>query len=56
MILTKKQQKKMLRKAIPLIKWINKNCHPHCTAIVDAGRIELVEGIAASVTDKYIKD
>jgi len=26
--------------------WIEVNCHPHITAIVDSHRAELVEGIA----------
>jgi hypothetical protein len=28
----------------PLIKWLDKNCHPHTTVIVDALNAELLEG------------
>ena len=34
--------------ALPLMQWLNDNCHPHCTIIVDSERIELVEGLATA--------
>ena len=34
--------------ALPLIQWLNDNCHPHCTIIVNSERIELVEGLATA--------
>lgn len=34
--------------ALPLMQWLNDNCHPHCTVIVDSERIELVEGLATA--------
>lgn len=38
-----------LRKvALPLMQWLNDNCHPHCTVMVDSERIELVEGLATA--------
>ena len=56
MILTKEQIKELEEVSRPLIKWLNDNCHPHVTAIVDPGRVELTEGVASiSITD-YIKD
>ena len=27
--------------ALPLMQWLNDNCHPHCTVMVDSERIEL---------------
>jgi len=30
--------------AMPLMQWLNDNCHPHCTVIVDSERAELMEG------------
>jgi len=30
--------------AFPLMQWLNDNCHPHCTVIVDSERAELMEG------------
>jgi len=48
MILTKEQQETMLEAANPLIVWLNKNCHPHCSAHVDQDAVELTEGIAKS--------
>ena len=30
--------------ALPLMQWLNDNCHPHCTVIVDSERAELMEG------------
>ena len=34
--------------ALPIMQWLNDNCHPHCTVIVDSERIELVEGLATA--------
>ena len=34
--------------ALPLMRWLNDNCHPHCAVIVDSERIELVEGLATA--------
>jgi len=56
MTLTKLQQEQMLEVAKPLIKWLNENCHPHCTAHVDQNTIELTEGIAVLHTDEFLKD
>lgn len=56
MTITKEQQKEMLEAAKPLIKWMNDNCHPHCTAQVDLNTIVLTEGIATHRTDEYLKD
>jgi hypothetical protein len=46
----------MLEAAKPLMAWLAKNCHPHCSAVVDAGSVELTEGTAREVTDEFIKD
>lgn len=56
MILTKEQTKEMLEAAKPLMKWISENCHVHCAATVEAGSVELTEGIASEITDEFIKD
>jgi len=46
MILTKLQIQELREAAIPLMKWLEENCHPHVTVIVDSERAELVEGLA----------
>jgi hypothetical protein len=56
MILTQEQTQQMLEAAKPLIKWLNENTHPHCFAQVDHTRVELVEGIATSITTEFLKD
>lgn len=56
MILTEDQRIEMLEAAKPLIKWLNENCHPHCKAVVTNRTIELMEGIAANLTDEYLRD
>ena len=56
MIITEAQRQEMLEAAKPLIKWMNDNCHPHCTAMVDECGLELVEGIATNGTIEFIKD
>ena len=37
--------------AIPLMKWLQANCHPHCTIIVDSERAELMEGLAVALRE-----
>jgi hypothetical protein len=54
MILTKEQTAAILEAAKPLMKWISDNCHPHCAATVEAGSVELTEGIAREITDEFI--
>ena len=56
MILTNKQFDQMLEAAKPLIKWMNDNCHPHCTARVDQVSVELTEGVATNRTEEFLKD
>ena len=34
--------------ALPLMQWLNNNCHPHVAAIIDSEHIELVEGLATA--------
>lgn len=34
------------RLAMPLMKWLHDNCHPHCRLVVESGSVELLEGIA----------
>jgi hypothetical protein len=55
MILPREKTKEMLEAAKPLIKWMNENCHPHCTSIVTATDIELVEGIAVEKTFEFVR-
>lgn len=48
MKLTLDQIEALREAALPLMQWLNDNCHPHCTAIVDSERMELVEGLATA--------
>lgn len=56
MTITQQQTEEMLEAAKPLIKWMNENCHPHCTAHVGQMYIELTEGIATNSTEEFLKD
>ena len=49
MILTEEQLESLREAALPLMQWLSDNCHPHCTAIVDSERVELLEGLAAAL-------
>ena len=45
LINTRKLRLTEFREAVmPLMQWLNDNCHPHCTVIVDSERAELMEG------------
>lgn len=46
----------LLNAAKPLIKYLNDNHHPMCTAIVTLTSVEILEGIKCETTDEFIKD
>jgi hypothetical protein len=46
--LSNEQIEDMREAALPLMRWLRENCHPHCKAIVDSEHIELMEGIATA--------
>jgi len=57
MILTEKQIGEMKQAAIPLMVWLEKNCHPHVKAIVHNTQIEVLEGLAtASRLERQYKE
>jgi len=57
MILTNPQKSSLKQAAMPLIKWLNDNCHPHVSVIVTPTSAEMLEGICLirDVFD-YVKD
>jgi hypothetical protein len=56
MILNDKQRADFHEAVKPLLQFLNENCYPHCSVIVEIGRAELLEGCAAIVDESYIKD
>jgi hypothetical protein len=49
------KQKEFLEAAKPLIKWMNENCHPHHTIIVDHTHAELLESQMVVRTEEFLK-
>jgi hypothetical protein len=45
MVLQKEKIAEFRLVAKPLMDWLEQNCHPHCTAIVESDRAELVEAV-----------
>ena len=56
MILTEEERKAFAAAAEPLIEWVAQNCHPHTSVVLDANSAELLEGVAAHRTDKFLRD
>ena len=56
MQITKEQFEKMMEAAMPLIKWMNENSHPHCTCHVDLCSVKLTEEVAMNKTVEFLKD
>jgi hypothetical protein len=56
MTLTKEQQQEFEQAAIPLIKWLNNNCHPHTHIVVEDDGAELHEGVLRIVNADFIRD
>lgn len=44
MILTEVQRQQLEESAQPLMRWLNENCPPHCSVVVDEVSAELIEG------------
>ena len=55
MIVTTEQRKELMELSKPLIKWLNDNCHPHCSIQLDQSGYELYEGVCSDSTLEYIK-
>jgi len=46
--MTEQQLKTLREAAMPLMQWLNDNCHPHVKIIVDSEHMELLEGLATA--------
>jgi len=56
MILTKEQIKEFEEASKPLIKWLNDNCNPHTTVIVDSIHSEVLSGVAVFRCEEFLRD
>ena len=56
MILNEQQRGEFEEVTRPVMKWLNDNCHPHVSVVVEPTSAELSEGIAAVRTNDYIHD
>lgn len=56
MILTEEQRKEFEEVTKRVMEWLNNNCHPHVTVIIDTTHAELSEGVCAYQTDEFVKD
>ncbi|MHB1328007.1 MAG: hypothetical protein ACYC2K_07380 [Gemmatimonadales bacterium] len=56
MILNEQQRREFEAVTRPVIEWLNKNCHPHVSVVIDITSAELSEGVAAVRTNDYIRD
>ena len=56
MILTKEQVKSFEEASRPLIKWLNENCNPHTTVIVDSTSSEVLSSSARVICEEFLKD
>ena len=57
MIMNEAQRAEFEALARPVMKWLNENCHPHVTVLVDPTSAQLHEGVCATgqILD-YVKD
>ncbi len=56
MTLTDEQRASFEALTRPLIQWLNENCHPHVSVIIEPTSAELLEGVCAFVARDYVKD
>jgi len=48
MVLSEEKAKEFEEASLPLIQWLNRNCHPHVEVVVTPLRSELLEGILST--------
>ena len=56
MTLTEQQRMEFEAVTRPVIEWLNKNCHPHVSVVIEPTTAELSEGVCAVQTNNYIRD
>jgi hypothetical protein len=56
MIINREKARELEEIARPMIKWINDNCDPHATILIDCESVALSEGAVRVIVQDYIKD
>lgn len=51
-----REEEKFKKAVEPVIKWLNKNCHPHCYIVIQHTNAELLEGKMCHYTEKFLVD
>lgn len=52
--LSETQKQELNRATLPLMQWLEHNCHPHCKVIVDSESAEVLEGQAVALKRECI--
>ena len=56
MTLNEEQTKQLSEAARPLMKFLNENCNPHCTVLVETNTVELVTGVCKRTNNEFVTD
>lgn len=54
--MTDQQRKEFEEVTRPVIEWLNANCHPHATVVIEPTSAVLSEGTIAYTTTEYLRD
>lgn len=54
--MTEEQKAEFERLSREMMKWMNENCHPHMTVIIDHTTAQLVSSEVAFTTHEYLRD
>ena len=54
--MTEEQKQEFEAVTRPVIEWLNANCHPHVSVLIDATSAGLYEGEIAYTTHDYLQD
>lgn len=55
MTMTEQQRQEFEAVTRPVIEWMNANCHPHVTVVIEPTSAVLSEGIVAYTTNDYLR-
>lgn len=54
--MTEQQELEFENVCKPVIEWLNKNCNPHCTVLIDTTSAGLLEGKLGFYTEDHLVD
>lgn len=56
MILNEQERREFEAVTRPVMEWLNKNCHPHVSVVIEPTGAELLESVCYYPTNDFVRD